>query len=62
VAPPLSLAHLLREVSLSWQRHVRRVEPMQDAPLLLHLLHATLMASSMMLTWQVYNLRKPRAE
>lgn len=35
---------------------------MQGAPLLLHLLHATLMASSMMLTWQVYNLRKPKAK
>ncbi len=62
MAPPLSLAHLLQTVSLIWQRQVRGIEPMQDAPLLLHLLHATLMASSMMLTWQVYNLSKPRAE
>jgi hypothetical protein len=30
---------------------------MQDGALLLHLLHAALMASSMMLTWQVYRLR-----
>ncbi|GJD78476.1 hypothetical protein NBEOAGPD_1691 [Methylobacterium gregans] len=35
---------------------------MQSGPLLLHLLHAALMASSMMLTWQVYRLRKPKAE
>ena len=30
---------------------------MHDGPLL-HLLHAALMASSMMLTWQVHRLRK----
>jgi hypothetical protein len=39
-------------------RQVRRIEPMHDGPLL-HLLHAALMASSMMLTWQVHRLRKP---
>ncbi|GJD59127.1 hypothetical protein MTDSW087_02893 [Methylobacterium dankookense] len=33
---------------------------MQDGQLPLHLLHAALMASSMMLTWQVYRLRKPK--
>lgn len=32
---------------------------MQDAPLLLHLLYAALMVSSMMLTWQVHRLRQP---
>ena len=31
---------------------------MHSDPLLLHLLHAALMAASMMLTWQVYRLRK----
>jgi hypothetical protein len=56
------LARLLPKRSLSWQRDAREIEPMQGAPLLLHLLHATLMASSMMLTWQVYNLRKPKAK
>ncbi|WP_243980721.1 hypothetical protein [Methylobacterium sp. E-045] len=30
--------------------------PMNDTPLLLHLLYAILMASSMMLTWQVHRL------
>jgi hypothetical protein len=35
---------------------------MQDGSLLLQLLHAALMASSMMLTWQVHHLRKPKAE
>lgn len=34
---------------------------MQDEPLLLYLLHTVLMASSMMLTWQVYLLRKPKS-
>jgi len=29
---------------------------MHDAPLLLHLLYATLMVASMMLTWQVHRL------
>lgn len=31
---------------------------MHDDPLLLHLLYAALMASSMMLTWQVHRLRQ----
>jgi cytochrome oxidase assembly protein ShyY1 len=31
---------------------------MHDGSLLLHLLHAALMASSMMLTWQVHRLSK----
>ncbi len=31
---------------------------MPDTPLVLHLLHAALMVASMMLTWQVYLLRK----
>lgn len=35
---------------------------MQSGSLLLHLLHGALMASSMMLTWQVYCLRKPKVE
>lgn len=34
---------------------------MQDETLL-HLLNAILMASSMMLTWQVHLLRKPKAQ
>ncbi|PXW59159.1 hypothetical protein BY998_11178 [Methylobacterium sp. B4] len=32
---------------------------MHENPLLLQLLYAALMASSMMLTWQVHRLRKP---
>ncbi|GJE09271.1 hypothetical protein FOHLNKBM_0293 [Methylobacterium longum] len=32
---------------------------MQDGPLLLQALHAALMVSSMMLTWQVYRLHRP---
>jgi hypothetical protein len=31
---------------------------MPDAPLVLTLLHAALMVASMMITWQVYLLRK----
>jgi hypothetical protein len=55
------LARLLPEVSLSRQRDRRRIETMHDEALL-NLLNAILMASSMMLTWQVYLLRKPKAQ
>ncbi|AWN38709.1 hypothetical protein DK427_25740 [Methylobacterium radiodurans] len=54
-----ALGPILAAYMVPWRRHVRRIEPMHDGPLLLHLLHAALMASSMMLTWQVYRLRKP---
>jgi hypothetical protein len=50
----------LPEILLSGQRDGRRIETMQDE-VLLPLLNAILMASSMMLTWQVYLLRKPKA-
>ncbi|WP_292509561.1 hypothetical protein [Methylobacterium sp.] len=35
---------------------------MQDAPLLLYLLYAALMVSSMMLTLQVHRLRQPASD
>jgi len=56
------LARLLPETPQSWHGQVRGIEPMQDGALLLHLLHAALMAASMMLTWQVHRLRKPAAK
>ncbi|ACA20686.1 hypothetical protein M446_6426 [Methylobacterium sp. 4-46] len=40
----------------------RRIASMQDGPLLLSLLHAALMVSSMMLTWQVSLLRTPKSK
>lgn len=55
---PRRLARLLPDLILPWRRHVRRIEPMQDGPLL-HMLYAALMGASMMLTWQFSRLRKP---
>ncbi len=43
-------------------RHARGIKPMQDAPLLLYLLYAALMVSSMMLTLQVHRLRQPASD
>ena len=59
VAPRRRLARMLPGRRLSSLCYARGIEPMQDAPFLLHLLHAALMVSSMMLTWQVHRLRQP---
>ncbi len=60
--PERLLARLLPEIPQSWYSQVHGIEPMHDEALLLHLLHAALMVSSMMLTWQVHRLHTPKAE
>jgi hypothetical protein len=47
---------LLQGIDLPSHRYTHGFGPMQDAPLLLNLLYAMLMVSSMMLTWQVHRL------
>ncbi len=46
----------------AWCSQVGGFEPMQSGSLLRHLLHGALMASSMMLTEQVYRFHKPKVD
>ncbi|KQO49347.1 hypothetical protein ASF32_00590 [Methylobacterium sp. Leaf91] len=51
-----SMARLLRGEGVSLPPYQHGFGPMHDTPLLLHLLYVILMASSMMITWQVHRL------
>ncbi|CAA2101858.1 hypothetical protein MBUL_01390 [Methylobacterium bullatum] len=50
------MARLLRGEGVSLPLYQHGFGPMHDTPLLLNLLYAILMASSMMITWQVHRL------